>query len=225
MSSIASPTVIANPIVTACCAKSALCQFCLLDTGESAIARFREVANGRLILQVTTCDQDDAFHPESECYVTFPFEESLYSFVAAIKDIRSTAASLDVHLAAPQKLTVANRRQAFRVPIVQPTDLQIEMRLSDGTRIPSSALKLSECGIEVDLDSDDSRLPINAEVQFELRFRNDRVEIPATVRRCQQTRRALTFSWMTLKDSRQSVAALQRMVRTLEKVWLRNRLA
>jgi c-di-GMP-binding flagellar brake protein YcgR len=225
LSDNALPTVNASHIVTSCCAKSIHCQFCLLDTGESAIARFHELANGRLILHVTTCERDDAFRLESECYVTFPFEESLYSFVAAIKDVRATGASLEVILAAPLKLTVANRRQSFRVPIVQPTDLQVEMRLADGTRIPGAALKLSECGIEVDLKSDDDRLPLDSEVQFELRYRNDHVEVPATVRRRHQTRRALTFSWITIKDSRQSVASLQRMVRTLEKVWLRNRLA
>jgi len=218
-------TVDAYPIVVNCCAKSAACQFCVLPDGRVANARFREATRGRLTLVVEGCDQIDSLQTHALCYVTFPFEALLYNFVEAITEVCYGVSTVEVHFATPTALTVANRRQHFRVPVVHSADVQIELRLASGRRIRGAAMNVSESSVEVDIAQEDSSLPVDTEVRVELQYRDDRINVPAIVRRCMETRRALTFNLLDSPDARQSVGTLQRMVRKLEQAWLKNRLS
>ena len=213
MSSSVSQTVDAYPTLLNCCAKSAPCQFCLLPSGQVVTnARFLETTRARLVLAVNGCDRDDGLEDGTLCYVTFPFDASLYSFVESIKTVRNGASSIEVHIPTPSNLTVANRRRSFRVPIVRPEDVQIEIRLADGTRIAGTAVKLAETSLEVELANGNDSLPVDAKVQIGLRLGPDSLEFPAVVCRCSGTRRALTFDLTDSPDSRVSVATIQRMI-------------
>ena len=61
------------------------------------------------------------------------------------------------------------------------------------------------------------------EVELDLKFRDDRIAVPAIVRRRQQSRRALQFVMLHTSDARPRMATLQRIVRSMEQVWLKSR--
>ena len=62
-----------------------------------------------------------------------------------------------------------------------------------------------------------------AEIEKELKFREDRLLLPAVVRRRKQSQFALQFTLARDLENRPAIVALQKVVRTLEQLWLKSR--
>lgn len=223
MSLALSHSVPAAPILQDCCARSVACRLHLLHSGQFADARFHLCNDDRLVVHVAPCDLDDTLQIDALCCVAFPFNTSLYAFLDCIKNVRDGSVAVEILFARPTVLTATNLRKSFRVPVIRADEVHVEMRLPDGTRMAAIPVNVSESGIEIELGPDDTRLQVDTEVQFSLRFRDDTVYIPAIVQRRQQSRRALKFQPNFLPDSRQRIAMLNRVIRALEQVWLKSR--
>lgn len=213
----------ASPIIRDCCATSAACRINLLHSSQVADAIFREVNGKTIVLNVTHCERDDELLPDALCCIAFPYQTSICAFLDCVKNVRDGASALEVHFMMPDALTITNLRRSYRVPIVAAAGVASLVRLADGSCIEGNVLNLSETGVEIELPGDDHRLSVDTEVQFELRFREDVIEVPAVIRRRYQSRRALKFRLLSSSESRRRTAALQRVVRSLEQLWLKSR--
>lgn len=212
------------PLLNECCAQSVSCRLYLLHSGQMMDATFRLIESRQLVLQVLVRHRDEMLQPEALCCITFPYQSSLLAFLGCIKKIRDNNEALEVIFDLPSELTTTNLRSSFRVPVMREAGVGLTIRLADGSRIQGDVLNVSESGLEVNLPVDDGRLMIDAELQLELSVHDDRLELPAIVRRRQQSRRALQFALVTTPEARQRLAALQRIVRSLEQIWLKRRL-
>ena len=219
-----SQTIKAAPVLHECCERKMLCRLHLLHNGQTIGAKFHASQSDRVVLHVDG-QRVDSLQPDALVCVAFPFQQSLCAFLSCVKKVRDGDAALEVHFDLPATLTATNLRRSFRVPVVPNADVELTMRLPDGTQIDGELLNMSESGVEVNLATDDLRLSVDVEVQAELRFRGEHLEFAAIVRRRHQSRRALQFYVSHTPDSRPRVAALQRVVRSLEQIWLKSRLA
>lgn len=216
-----SQLVNAAPVLKDCCARAAQCRLHQLHSGLAVDATFHSITTDRIVVHVGS-HQDD-LQAQCLCCIAFPHQQSLYAFLGCVKHLRDGTGILEVHFDVPASLTMTNLRSSYRVPVVSGAALELSMRLEDGTVINAEALNASESGIEVNLPSDDDRLSIDVEVQLDLKFRDDRIAVPAIVRRRQQSRRALQFVMLHTSDARPRMATLQRIVRSMEQVWLKSR--
>ena len=201
------------------------CRLHLLHSGHVIDATIQAVRAERVVLHVSSRQRDEMLQPEALCCVAFPFRQSLYAFVGCVNKVRDGEAVLEVHFDIPATLAATNLRRSFRVPVVRDAGVELTLLLGDGTRIDAEAVNISESGVEANLPPDDNRLAIDDVVQCELRFRDQCIALPAVVRRRQLSHRALQFTPSRTPDARQQIAALQRVVRVIEQIWLKSRLA
>ena len=216
-------TVKAASVLNECCEQSSACRLHLLHSGHVIDATFQHGTVGRIVLHVTGGLRHDALQPEALCCVAFAHLQSVYAFVACAKRVRDGELALEVHFDPPATLTATNLRHSYRVPVARESKLDLELVLSNGNRISGNVLNISESGIEVELSGDDIRLAVDTEVRCDLRFRDDRLELPAIVRRRQPCHRAFQFMLVRTLELRSTILTLQRIVRTLEQIWLKSR--
>lgn len=72
---------------------------------------------------------------------------------------------------------------------------------------------------------DEERIEGNDPVRLDIRFRNDFVERPVVVRRRESSRFGFELHQPPNPNSPERLRAYQRMVRSLDQVWLKNRLS
>jgi hypothetical protein len=213
------------PILTDCCQRQASCRLHLLHKGRVIDSTFVSLQPGCITVAFTNTSRDDSPPTGSLCCVTFPYRQSLHAFLAGVQIAISDGTATEVQLDLPASLSVTNLRRTYRVPVVRESGVELIVHLPDGRRIPSEILNLSEAGAEVTLPADDIPLPVDTEIRCDLKFRDDTLEVPAIVRRRQQAHCGFQFALIRVPESRRAIATLQRMVRSLEQVWLKNRLA
>jgi hypothetical protein len=111
---------------------------------------------------------------------------------------------------------------AFRVPILKPADLEIEL-LVDGEPIENAiALNLSLIGMLIEVWQD-TEIPPHTKLEVLLRRGRDRVRLRAELRRRYERRLAVFFPEVLRDASLDPPPELQSMVRDLEALWLRQR--
>ena len=213
------------PVLTECAARSTPCRLHVLRSGFVSPARFHAVQQRQVLLRLDPDQKDDSLQSETLCCVGFHYQQFLCGFMVCVKQVRPVDGELEVQLEFPSELAAKNMRQSFRVPVVRDAGFELTMLLPDGTQLQGEAVNVSETGIEVNLPSDDNRLRVDQEVQFILRFRDDRLDLPAVVRRRDQARLGFQFVSGGEVASRGKLTALQRIVRSLEQLWLKSRLA
>lgn len=211
-------------VLNECCAQAVACQLHLLHSGQVIDASFHLTTGSRTILLVAGSQHYEALQPDALCCVAFPFQHLMCAFLACVKVVRAGANAIEVHFEQPPTLMMTNLRNSYRVPVVRDTDVEVSVRLKDGTRICGEVSNISDSGMELNLPCDDPRLLIDVEVHCELKFREDYIDLPAIVRRRDGSRRGLQFLLVRTPESRQKVLTLQRIVRSLEQVWLKSRL-
>lgn len=212
------------PVLTECCARSVECRLHVLRSGSVSQANFYAIRAGRVQVRLESCQRDESLQPDSLCCMAFHFHHYLCGFMASIKQVRELDGSLEVQLELPSELAAKNMRQAFRVPVVRESGVELMIHLADGTQLGGEAVNISESGIEVKLLVDEGLMSVDDEVTFELRFRDDRLTLPATVRRREHSRRGFQFLQSSTLESRATATSLQRVVRSLEQLWLKSRL-
>lgn len=222
MSDTASRSIKALPVLKECSDRKAACRLHPLDDEDAVDASFRAVVDGRVALTVTALDQ--RLQIGSQCRVTFPYHLSFYAFQGAVKKTRESDQGPEVHFDLPEIVTTNSLRQVFRVPVNPEMGVALTLRMPDRTVIEGEVLNLSESGVEATLPMHIAELAIETAIKLELRFRGDSVELPAVVKRHEHFRVAMQFSLARTPESRQSLTALHRIVRSLEQIWLKNRL-
>lgn len=220
-----SHSVKAAPVLEDCCAHAAHCRLHQLHRGQVVDATFHSFSADRIVLHVGP-GSNSAMQPECLCCVAFPHQQSLYAFLGCVHKVRDVNGIMEVHFDLPTTLIATNLRRYYRVPVapvIPRSTLELSLQMPDATMLSVEVLNLSESGAEVNLRSVDDSLPVGTEIQLELQFRDDRIELPAVVRRQHLSRRGLEFALQPCLEARPRLATLQRIVRSVEQVWLKSR--
>jgi len=212
-------------LVQDCCERAASCRLHLLHSGDLIPAMFHAVRHQHLFLLVPAPFHVDSLHPDALCCVSFPFQQTFCAFLGCITEFETTDAGLEVGYTIPTVIESTNLRRSFRVPIVQDAHVDLSVEVAARGRLSALPVNVSDCGIEAQLTSDEELIAINDPVRLNFRFRNEAVELPGVVRRRQGTRFGFELALPQAPESRERLAAWQRIVRSLEQVWLKNRLS
>ena len=219
----ASKVIKTGSILSESCERASACRMHLLHSGHVINAIFREWRPGRVILHVNPATREDSLQPEAMCCVAFPYLQSLYAFVACVKRVRDGDSALEVHFDDPPTLTVTNLRRSYRVPVIDEAEIELIVHWSDNQQASGKLSNISESGFEATFLVSDDTLPVDTEVQCELKFREDRLLLPAVVRRRKQSQFALQFTLARDLENRPVIVAIQKVVRSLEQLWLKSR--
>ena len=115
----------------------------------------------------------------------------------------------------------ADRRRAFRVPVLRDSGLRVELRTNDGHTWRAEAVNLSVTGILVELPTAEApALAIGATVTVRLTLGNDTIEIQGEVNRREQRAVGLSFAETLVRAKVAPPPALAAIVRSLERHWL-----
>lgn len=212
------------PVLTECCARSTPCRVHVLRSGYVSNAKFQAIHPRCIEMQLEGEQKSDSLQLETLCCVAFHFHHFMCGFMGCVKQIKCVDGITSVQLEFPSELAAKNMRQSFRVPVIRDAGVELTIQLADGSQISGDAVNVSDSGIEVKLQTDDARIVVDCEVRFDLRFRDDRLDLPAIVRRRDQLRRGFQFMHSGDAESRIQLAVLQRVVRSLEQMWLKSRL-
>lgn len=218
-----SKVVTTGSVVRDCCERAISCRLHLLHTGHVLDAVFHERGPGCVILHVNPSTREDSLQPEALCCVAFPYLQSLYAFVACVKQVRDGDFALEVHFDEPPLLTVTNLRRSYRVPVVEDAEIELLLNFVDTGQISGKLLNISESGFEVLLPTMEGRLKVDTEGLCELQFRGETLRLGAVVRRRKQAQFALQFTLTRAIENRPNIVAIQKIVRALEQLWLKSR--
>ncbi len=219
----ASKVIKTGSILSESCGRACACRMHLLHSGHVINAVFREWRPGRVILHVNPATREDSLQPEAMCCVAFPYLQSLYAFVACVKRVRDGETALEVHFDEPPTLTVTNLRRSYRVPVIDEAEIELIVHWADNQHSHGKLSNISESGFEATLQVSEDVLAVDTEVQCELKFREDNLMLPAVVRRRKQSQFALQFTLARELENRPAIVAIQKVVRTLEQLWLKSR--
>lgn len=213
------------PLLHDCCEQTTSCRLHLLHTGDQVPAMFQAVSQRQLIVRVAESYQAASLHVDALCCISFPVQQSFCAFLGRVTGNVMTAAGAEIAFTLPQVIESTNLRRSFRVPIVQEAHVELVVCTRGRMRLSALPVNASDSGLEAQLTTDEAPIEVNDPVRLDIRFRKDMVELPAVVRRREASRFGFELDLPAIPDSRERLAAWQRMVRSLEQVWLKNRLS
>ena len=214
------------PILSECCGQATSCRLQLVHSGHCVRATLQSLQQDGVLLHVAVDDHSDELRARTLCCVAFPYRASLCAFLGCLTEIRnSDLMGREVVVERPTLLTVANLREAFRVPVVQQSGLQVVVRVAGQRELEAVALNIAETGIEVEFTAKDNPVSLTAgtPVEVELRFRDELVQLTGDVRRHQGTC-AVMFAKPEGDGPQRQATRLHGIVLSLQQLWLKNRL-
>jgi hypothetical protein len=197
-----------------------------LSFDDEAVCKVRFVELGDEVFRVVVeGDLPPRLRPPSQCSISCRFGQRNRVFIATLLAVRPgemSGGALELLLRIPGEIAAGDPRMAFRVPILKPADLEIEL-LVDGEPIENAiALNLSLIGMLIEVWQD-TEIPPHTKLEVLLRRGRDRVRLRAELRRRYERRLAVFFPEVLRDASLDPPPELQSMVRDLEALWLRQR--
>lgn len=212
-------------VLETCCAAAA--EALVLSFEDRSVCRARFLALGDDFFRLSVEDDlPPRLLPPTQCSVALRFGQRNRVFIATVLAVRPgemSGGALELLLKIPGEMAAGDPRMAFRVPILKPQDLSIELRVA-GTRVAGARpLNLSLIGALVELPPDAAPIATDAAVELGLRRDGSDVTLRAEIRRNYGGRLALFFPDILEDGSLNPPDELRSMVRELELLWLRQR--
>lgn len=208
-----------------CCEQGTSCRLHLPHTGDQIPAMFQAVRHRQLILRVAESYQAGSFHVDALCCISFPVHQSFCAFLGCVTGFETTGGGANIEFNLPQEIESTNLRRSFRVPVVREAHVELMVCLRGRARLTALPVNASDSGLEAQLATDEELIEVNDPVRLDIRFRKDLLELPAVVRRREASHFGFELDLPQIPESRERLAAWQKMVRSLEQVWLKNRLS
>lgn len=201
------------PVLVVCHAPAAACQ-----------ARFEACSADGVTLTIRPEERPPHFKALTMCTVSFHHDNRLRTFPARIVTFepvgREGVARLG--LAHPSQIAADNARLSSRVPVAAASGLELTVRIGDEPARKARPINVSMSGIMFELlGVGEGGLPIDTEVQLELRLQDQVIAIGGIVRRQPEPNRYGVLFPSALNGLQvHPPERLQRIVRELEKRWL-----
>src|SRR5262249_33267992 len=137
-----------------------------------------------------------SLHLNTICCVSFSYQTILCGFVGCVLEIRpQSTGECRLVLSAPTDMAATNRRQSFRVPVLDETGLKVTIQKNNEAEFEVTPVNISDGGLQFDFDEDNrNRLSVGQFVSVELTYEGEIVRNVAEVCRLSGTRCALHFA-------------------------------
>lgn len=212
-------------ILSECCEHLATCRFQLVHCVYSVHAKFMELREQWIEIQMPSNDGDSQLIEHAICCVSFSYGTSYCAFLGCLVDIRKNVpGQIRIVATFPKQLIVTNLRRTFRVPVIDNSGLETIIRTSKGEEFTVVTRDITEGGIEFEsFTGIDAGISIGSKVSVEMKFRGEVVERSAEVRRVLDNRCGVAFD--DIRDDHSQIQALQMrgIVLSLQQLWLRSR--
>jgi hypothetical protein len=212
-------------VIETCCQANA--EALVLSFEDEAVCpmRFLEMGDETFRLSVEG-DLPPLLRPPTQCSVSLRFGQRNRVFIATVLAVRPgeiSGGTLELVLRIPGEIAAGDPRMAFRVPILKPSDLAMELR-ADGLVIDDARpLNLSLIGMLIEVSDSDVAVADHAKFEVVLRRGEVQVTLQAELRRRYERRMALFFPDVLDDGSLEPPDELRFIVRELELLWLRQR--
>ena len=164
--------------------------------------------------------------PPTQCSVSLRFGQRNRVFIATVLAVRPgemSGGALELLLKIPGEMAAGDPRMAFRVPILKPQDLALELRVGGAAVAGARPLNVSLIGALVEVPSGAAAISPDAEIELTLRRGDITAKLRAEIRRNYDGRLALFFPDVLEDGSLDPPYELRAIVRELELLWLRPR--
>lgn len=212
-------------VLETCCRANA--EGLVLSFEDQSVCRARFLALGDESFRLSVeGDLPPQLLPPTQCSVSVRFGQRNRVFIATVLSVRPgemSGGALELLLKIPGEIAAGDPRMAFRVPILKPTDLGLELRVNGVQVADARALNVSLMGILVETPGGDVQIPPDADVQIVLQHGDAKVTLRTELRRRYERRLALFFPDVLEDGSLEPPDELHTIVRDLEQLWLRQR--
>lgn len=212
-------------VLRECCESDVGCRFHMLHSGVSTDATFVRMDTHGIELHVAAASNRSSIEIAAVCCVSFTYLNYFGAFATCVLNAElQSSGELLVVLAPPKDVTVVNRRQWFRVPVLPDSGVEIAIHSPDKRQLKGKPVTIAYGGADVDLSNCDHQLSVGQNVDFELRYEGQYFRSSAEIRRFTDSRCGLSFTNPSGEDSERMGESLKRIVRRLQHQWLRTRL-
>ncbi|MGB1699502.1 MAG: PilZ domain-containing protein [Nannocystaceae bacterium] len=188
---------------------------------------FFKVARDHLVAKISPRADPSLFRPLTPCSVSFTLGARAHVFVTTVREIRPPAAEGSrprLLLNMPGEIAALECRHSFRVPILPDSSLQIRV-IEPQPSGEARGIDISVHGLQFELEMEAARrLAVDQRINLELVYQDTTITARAIVRRRSRNR----IGVMLVDAKRPGVPlqdpAIEQLVRSLEREWLRNRL-
>lgn len=197
-----------------------------LSFDDEAVCKVRFLEIGDEVFRVSVDgDLPQRLRPPTQCSLSCRFGQRNRVFVATLLAVRPgemSGGALELLLKIPGEIAAGDPRMAFRVPILKPADLEIEL-LANGEPVEGAvALNLSLIGMLIEVWGD-AEIPADAKIEVAVRHGREHIRLHAEMRRRYDRRLALFFPDVLKDGALEPPPELHAIVRELEALWLRQR--
>jgi hypothetical protein len=212
-------------VIETCCRANA--EALVLSLEDQSVCRARFLALGEEAFRLSVeGDLPPQLLPPTQCSVSICFGQRNRVFIATVLSVRPgemSGGALELLLKIPGEIAAGDPRMAFRVPILKPTDLGLELRVNGVQVTDARALNLSLIGTLIETPGGDVEIPSDADIQVSLQHGDSKLMLRAELRRRYGRRLALFFPDVLEGGSLEPPDELHAIVRDLELLWLRQR--
>jgi hypothetical protein len=212
-------------VIETCCQANAEALVLSFEDVAVCSARFLEIGDEVFRLSVEG-DLPPQLRPPTQCSVSLRFGQRNRAFIATVLAVRPgeiSGGALELLMKIPGEIAAGDPRMAFRVPILKPADLGIELHINGDRVVDARPLNLSLIGMLVETPRAVVPVPDDADVRVLLRHGNLQITVRAEVRHRYDRRLALFFPDVLDDGSLKPPDELRAIVRELELLWLRQR--
>jgi len=212
-------------VIETCCQANA--EALVLSFEDKAVCPMRFLELGDEVFRLSVeGDLPPLLRPPTQCSISLRFGQRNRAFIATVLAVRPgeiSGGTLELLLKIPGEIAAGDPRMAFRVPILKPADLGIELHVNGDRVMDARPVNLSLIGMLLETPPAVVSVPEDADVRVLLRHGNVQITVRAEVRHRYERRLALFFPDV-LDDGRlKPPDELRAIVRELELLWLRQR--
>ncbi len=210
-------------VIEACCAAKAEVVILSFDDDSSCRARFLDVGDDVFRLSIDT-DLLPTLRPATQCSVNCRYGNRNRVFVATLLAVRhDEGTGYEIVFKIPGEIAAGDPRMAFRIPILKPGDLALELLVGSERIADARAVNLSLVGTLIETPHGDVPIPPGSEILVKLRHGTIKVEVRAELRRRYERKLALFFFDVLTDGALEPPDELRAITRELELLWLRQR--
>ena len=208
------------------CEKRTPCQVQLIPQELVIRAYFQKLTHETTELCVVDTNlQIEQLILHSICCVSFPTQNSYCAFLGCLAAVYGHShEERRLTVTYPSQLMVTNLRHSFRIPVGHNAGLGVRLGLPGHSPVSVTARNLAESGIEVELAAEWLPLAVGSIVNVQLCFQGGSIDRVAEVRRLADDSCSLMFHHPMDDQSKQQSMSFQKLIRTLQQLWLKNRL-
>lgn len=211
-------------VLQTCCDANA--EALVLSFEDKSVCPARFIALGDDVFRLSLDgDLPPRLLPPTQCSVSLRFGQRNRVFIATVLSVRPgelSGGALELLLKMPGEIAAGEARMAFRVPILKPDDLALELRVNGAVVSGARPVNVSLIGMLIEVAGSAAIAP-DAEVEVSLRRGEVVARLRAEIRRNDQGRLALFFPEALEDGSLEPPEELRTIARELELLWLRQR--